>query len=143
PAVSAGFPGGVRAQSLTLQRAANGLLYPTTAVDAGAPRDLAPIARDQVGVDWYPKTLPATALDSGAVRQVAPGEDTLTAAVAASAPGDRLQLQRGRYTVSQVLAVDHPLSVLGPARGQASVQFSRPSLFEIGAGGSLRLARLD
>lgn len=143
PAVSPGFPGGVRGQSLTLQRAANGLLYPTTAVDAGAPRDLTPIARDQVGVDWYPKTLPATALDSGAVRQVAPGEDTLTAAVAASAPGDRLQLQRGRYTVSQVLAVDHPLSVLGPARGQASVQFSRPSLFEIGAGGSLRLARLD
>jgi len=143
PAVSAGFPGGVRGQSLTLQRAPNGLLYPTTAVDAGAPRDLAPIARDQVGVDWYPKTLPATALDSGAVRQVAPGEDTLTAAVAASSPGDRLQLQRGRYTVSQVLAVDHPLSVLGPARGQASVQFTRPSLFEIGAGGSLRLARLD
>ncbi|MEN1996758.1 MULTISPECIES: polysaccharide lyase 6 family protein [Stenotrophomonas] len=143
PAVSPGFPGGVSGQSLTLQRAPNGLLYPTAAIDAGAPRDLAPIARDQVGVDWYPKTLTTTALDSGAVRTVAPGEDTLTAAVAASAPGDRLQLQRGRYTVSQVLAVDHPLSVAGPARGQASVQFSRPSLFEISAGGSLRLARLD
>lgn len=143
PAASAGFPGGVSGQTLTLQRAANGLLYPTAAVDAGAPRDLNPIARDQVGVDWYPKTLPTTALDSGAVHTVAPGEDTLTAAVAASAPGDRLQLQRGRYTVSQVLAVDHPLSVVGPSRGQASVQFSRPSLFEIGARGSLRLAQLD
>ncbi|MGZ0119833.1 polysaccharide lyase 6 family protein [Stenotrophomonas rhizophila] len=143
PAVSPGFPGGVSGQSVSLQRAANGLLYPTAAIDAGAPRDLTPIPRDQVGVDWYPKTLPSTALDSGAVRRVAPGEDTLTAAVAASAPGDRLQLQRGRYTVSQVLAVNHPLSVVGPAHGQASVQFSRPSLFEIGARGSLRLARLD
>ncbi|MEK0267223.1 polysaccharide lyase 6 family protein [Stenotrophomonas rhizophila] len=143
PAASSGFPGGVSGQTLTLQRAANGLLYPTAAIDAGAPRDMNPIARDQVGVDWYPKTQPTTALDSGAVRKVAPGEDTLTAAVAASAPGDRLQLQRGRYTVSQVLAVDHPLSVVGPARGQASVQFLRPTLFEIGERGSLRLARLD
>ena len=143
PSVSPGFPAGVSAQAVTLQRAANGLQYPVETVAAGAPRDLAPIARDQVGVDWYPKTVTATALDSGAVHTVAPGEDTLTTAVAASAPGDRLQLQRGQYRVNQVLRVDHPLSVIGPARGHASLQFSRPSLFDIRAGGALKLSRLE
>jgi len=143
PAVSVGFPGGVSAAKVTLQRAANGLQYPVDPIAAGAPRDLAPIARDQVGVAWYPKALDTTALGSGSLRQVAPGEDTLTRAIAASAPGDRLQLQRGQYRVDQVLGVNHPLSVIGPARGQARLQFTRPSLFEIRAGGSLKLSRLD
>lgn len=143
PTVSPGFPAGVSARQVTLQRAANGLQYPVETVAAGAPRDLAPIARDQVGVAWYPKELNSVALDSGSVRNVAPGEDTLTRAIAASSPGDRLQLQRGQYRVDQVLGVDHPLSVIGPARGQARLQFTRPSLFEIRAGGALKLSRLD
>lgn len=143
PTVSPGFPAGVSARQVTLQRAANGLQYPVETVAAGAPRDLAPIARDQVGVAWYPKELSTVALDSGSVRKVAPGEDTLTRAIAASAPGDRLQLQRGQYRVDQVLGVDHPLSVIGPARGQARLQFTRPSLFEIRAGGALKLSQLD
>lgn len=143
PSASAGFPGGVTGRRLTLQRAANGLLYPVETLAAGAPRDLAPVARAQVGVTWYPKSLDEIALDSGAVRRVAPGEDTLTRAIAASVPGERLQLQRGQYRIHQVLRVDHPLSVVGPRRGRASLQFSRPSLFEIRAGGSLRLAALD
>ncbi len=143
PTLSPGFPGGVSAMPLTLQRAANGLQYPVEPMTAGAPRDLAPIARDQVGVSWYPKTLGSVALDSGTVRNVAPGDDTLRRAIAASAPGDQLQLQRGLYRVDQVLGVDHPLSVVGPRRGRASLQFSRPSLFEIRAGGALKLSRLD
>lgn len=143
PAVSSGFPAGVSARQVTLQRAANGLQYPVETVTAGAPRDLAPVSRDQVGVAWYPKALSTVALDSGSVRRVAPGEDTLTRAIAASAPGDRLQLQRGQYRVDQVLGVDHPLSVIGPVRGQASLQFTRPSLFEIRAGGALKLSRLE
>ncbi|MEG2803558.1 polysaccharide lyase 6 family protein [Stenotrophomonas sp.] len=143
PTLSAGFPAGVTAQAVTLQRATNGLQYPVETLAAGAPRDLAPIARTQVGVDWYPKTINAVALDSGPVRTVAPGEDTLTRAIAASAPGERLQLQGGQYRINQVLDVAHPLSVLGPARGQARLQFTRPSLFEIRAGGALKLSRLD
>jgi poly(beta-D-mannuronate) lyase len=128
---------------VTLQRAANGLQYPVDTITAGAPRDLAPIAREQVGVGWYPKALTRTALDSGAMRKVAPGEDTLARAMASSAPGDQLQLQRGQYRIDQVVNVDHPVSVIGPRRGRASLQFSRPTLFEIRAGGSLKLARLD
>ncbi len=143
PKVSRGFPGGVTGAPLTLQRASNGLLYPVTAVDAGAPRDLAPVAREDVGVAWYPKTLTTPALDSGIAHDVAPGEDSLAAAIDASEPGDRLQLQPGLYRVNRVLALDQPLTIVGPSRGHAHVQFSRPTLFELRAGGSLRLSRLD
>ncbi len=143
PAASPGFPAGVEGRPLTLQRAANGLLYPPAGTEVGAPRDLSPIPREQVGVNWYPKQVQQTALDSGREHRVAPGEDTLVTAVAASAAGARLQLQAGDYRINQVLAIDHPLSVVGPAKGNATLRFSRPSLFEIRAGGSLRLAGLE
>lgn len=143
PTASPGFPNGVQGRALTLQRAANGLLYPPAGIEVGAPRDLAPIPRDQVGVDWYPKQVATTAFDSGREHAVLPGEDTLVSAVAASAAGDRLQLQAGDYRINQVVAVGHPLSVVGPSRGTATLRFSRPSLFEVRAGGSLRLSGLE
>jgi poly(beta-D-mannuronate) lyase len=143
PTLSPGFPSGVSGRNLTLQRAANGLMYPPTGTVIGAPRDLAPIARDQVGVDWYPKQRTQVAVDSGARHGVSPGDDTLTRAVADSAPGDVLQLTAGDYRVGQVLGLTHPLSVEGPQQGTARVRFSGPSLFELRAGGALRLTRLD
>jgi poly(beta-D-mannuronate) lyase len=143
PTASPGFPGGVSSRALTLQRAANGLLYPPAGTEVGAPRDLAPIPREQVGVDWYPKQHTQVAVDSGARHTVAAGEDTLTRAVADTAPGDILQLKAGDYRVNQVLALAHPLSVEGPMHGTARVRFSGPSLFELRAGGALRLTRLD
>lgn len=143
PAVSPGFPGGVTGRVLTLQRAANGLLYPPAGTEVGAPCDLAPVAREQVGVDWYPKQRTQVAVDSGAQHSVAPGEDTLSRAVANSAPGDVLQLKAGDYRVGQVMALTHPLSVEGPQQGTARVRFSGPSLFELHAGGALRLSRLE
>lgn len=143
PTASPGFPGGVSSRALTLQRAANGLLYPPAGTEVGAPRDLAPIPREQVGVDWYPKQHTQVSVDSGARHTVAAGEDTLTRAVADTAPGDILQLKAGDYRVNQVLALAHPLSVEGPMHGTARVRFSGPSLFELRAGGALRLARLD
>lgn len=143
PAVSPGFPGGVDARDVTLQRAATGLLVPATPLqDIGAPIDLTPIAREDVGVRWYPKDAARATLESGAVRQVAPGEDTLTRAVRRAAPGQRLQLREGRYTVNETLALSVPVTVQGPARGAAEVQFTRPVLFDLRPGGALRLARL-
>ncbi|WP_421569958.1 polysaccharide lyase 6 family protein [Stenotrophomonas sp. PD6] len=143
PSASPGFPNGVSSRVLTLQRAANGLLYPPAGTEVGAPRDLAPIPREQVGVDWYPKQRTQVAVDSGANHRVAPGEDTLTRAVTGSAPGDVLQLAPGDYRVNQVLGLTHPLSVEGPMQGTARVRFSGPSLFELRAGGALRLTRLE
>ncbi|WP_282294958.1 polysaccharide lyase 6 family protein [Stenotrophomonas sp. PS02289] len=143
PRTSDGFPGGVAGRNVPLQRAANGLLYPTDGSSVGAPRDLAPVAREAVGVDWYPKQRARVALESGATHQVQPGEDTLTRAVRSSAPGDILQLAAGDYRVNQVLSLMHPLSVVGPMQGTVRLRFTGPSLFELGAGGSLQLRRLD
>ncbi|WDS37742.1 polysaccharide lyase 6 family protein [Pseudoxanthomonas sp.] len=143
-AASTGFPNGVTAQAVTMTRAMTGLQVPAKALDdIGAPRDLAPIARDAVGVDWYPKDVVRATLDSGAIRKVAPGEDTLTAAVKAARPGDRLQLAAGRYTVNEVLALSRPLSLQGPASGRAQLFFSRPTLFDLHPGSDLRLARIS
>lgn len=49
---SADLPDRIDVKSVVLTRAANGLLYPD-GEGVGAPRDLAPIARNAVGVSWY------------------------------------------------------------------------------------------
>jgi poly(beta-D-mannuronate) lyase len=143
PAASVAFPDGVASRTVRMVRDKNGLLVTMDVESAGARRDLQPIPRNAVGVDWYPKDAGKAMLDSGAVRNVAPGEDTLTAAVAAAGAGERLQLAPGQYMVNQVLVVDRPLTVLGPESGDASIAFSRPTLFQIDRGGSLRLSRLS
>lgn len=144
PVASSGFPRGVTAKTVTMARAATGLQVPRDAPEGvGAPRDLTLIARESVGVDWYPKDAVRAALDSGGIRAVAPGEDTLTTAVKAARPGDRLQLAAGRYTVNEVLALSRPLSVQGPTAGDARLFFSRPILFDLHPGAALRLAHVS
>src|SRR3546814_20307463 len=46
---------GVEQREIVLERAANGLLYPTDPALAavGAPRDLKPVTREEVGASWY------------------------------------------------------------------------------------------
>lgn len=142
PAATPATDGGFASRRLATTRAPTGLLVVDPPGGAGAGRDLRPIPRERVGVPWYPKDPRQPALDSGALRQVRPGEDTLTAAVAAAQGGDRLRLAPGRYAVSQVLTLDRPLTVMGPAQGAAEISFSRPVLFEIGPGGALKLDRV-
>jgi len=140
PAVSAGFPGGVEARRVELTRGAGGLLIPEGLDGVGARRDLRPIARAGVGVDWYPKHGQAARLDSGAVTQVAPGENSLASAAEAAGPGDILMLAPGQYVVDRTLSLDTPLTVRGPAEGEAEIAFSRPALFQIEKGGALKLS---
>lgn len=133
---------GFETRSVELARGRGGLLAPEGLTGAGARRDLAFVARSAVGVDWYPKDSARAALDSGARRAVTPGEDTLTTAIAAASAGDRLDLSAGVYVVNQTLALDRAVTIQGPADGEARIVFSRPALFEIGRGGSLKLSRL-
>jgi len=143
PSASPRLPGGVTGRTLTTTRAATGLLVAADAGGIGADPGLTYVPRDDVGVAWYAKETVPVALDSGRRQRVRPGNDTLAQAVAAASAGDRLQLDAGRYQVDQVLALRHPLSVEGPARGQAQIAFSRATLFQIEAGGALKLARLQ
>lgn len=143
PSVSPGFSRGVAGREVDMVRGDHGLRLPVGLDGVGARRDLAPVGRDDVGVAWYPKDAPTAALDGGARHAVAPGEDTLTDALVEAGTGDVLQLAAGQYMVNRILTIDRPLTVQGPARGDATIAFSRPALFEIEAGGALRLSRLS
>ncbi len=132
----------VSGREIVLERGPNGLLAPVGVDGVGARRDLAYLPREATGVSWYPKTRTVAALDSGAVHAVAPGEDTLTRAIAQAAAGDRITLTPGVYVVNQTLAVNRAVTVEGPAEGRAEIRFSRPALFEIVRGGSLKLSHV-
>ncbi|WP_024869400.1 polysaccharide lyase 6 family protein [Pseudoxanthomonas suwonensis] len=143
PAASPALGQRVRGARVEMQREHGDVLVPVGLDGVGMPADLRPIARGATGVDWYPKHGQAAKLDGGREHAVAPGDDTLTDAVARAGAGDRLVLQAGRYLVNQVLQVHRPLTVQGPAQGEAVIAFSRPQLFQIEAGGKLRLSRLS
>jgi len=51
-------------------------------------------------------------------------------------------LAPGRYSVDRTLNVGAPLTVRGSDQGGVEIVFSRPSLFEVAKGGSLKLASL-
>lgn len=132
----------VAGRKVTLERGASELLLPKGLKDVGARRDLTFVARKDTGVSWYPKSTPVAALDSGATLAAAPGEDTLTRAIAQAKPGDRVALQAGVYIVNQVIGVNRAVTIQGPAKGRAEIQFARPNLFEMSSGGALKLSHV-
>lgn len=137
---------GVTTRRVTTRRASNGLLYADdpALVDVGAPRDLAPVAMDQVGAPWHPKAERSKTFGAGASIQVTPGENTLSEAFGRVQEGDRLVLAGGSYRVDRTLVVSKSIAIEGSEDGGRSIiRFSRPSLFEITVGGNLRLARLE
>jgi len=143
PTRSAVFPEGAAGRTVPMRRASTGLQVPAVTLEGvGVALDLQPIARQDVGVDWYPKVSAETPMPGAKVQDVVPGEDTLTRAVHAAMPGARLRLRAGRYSVNEVLPVAHPLSIEGPTRGTALLQSSRPILFDLRAGGALKLTHL-
>lgn len=136
------FTDNVQSRDVALVRGASGLLVPETPQGAGASPDLVMIPRAETGVAWYPKDVQAVRLDQGAEIAVDPIEGALAAAVAAARPGDVLVLAPGRYAVDRTLTVGAPLTVRGSGQGQVEIAFSRPSLFEVAKGGSLKLGGL-
>ena len=129
-------------RDIALVRGANGLLVPETSQGAGVSPDLTMIPREATGVAWYPKDVQVVRLDQGVEIAVGPSEGALEAAVAAVRPGDVLVLAPGRYSVDRTLTVGAPLTVRGSDQGGVEIVFSRPSLFEVAKGGSLKLASL-
>lgn len=133
---------GFAGREVAIERGRGRLFVAEGVQGVGARPDLAFVARSATGVSWYPKAAPPAALDSGSFHAVAPGEDTLTQAIAEAGPGDRVELQAGVYIVNQTIGLNHAVTIQGPAEGRAEIQFTRPSLFDIERGGSLRLSRV-
>jgi poly(beta-D-mannuronate) lyase len=130
---------------VALERAANGLLYPTdpALVQIGAPRDLAPPALDTVGARHFVKPGPDAAFGTGATIEVADGAPALLAALATAGNGDRLILSPGTYALDQILTVNRTIAIEAGEGARPVLTFSRTCLFELAAGGNLRLKGID
>ncbi|WP_425408453.1 chondroitinase-B domain-containing protein [Hyphococcus sp.] len=135
------FAEGFRLEEIALERAGNGLLYPAKDIDAGAPRDLVVVTKEETGVSWYPKSEPIVEFESGRTIEVSPQQNALFEAVSEAEPGDTIVLQPGEYVVSKFLKINKPISIKG--RGKVDITFERSALFEILDGGSLRLSRVN
>ncbi len=133
---------GVEQRAVVLERAANGLLYPTDPALAavGAPRDLKPVTRDEVGASWYRGNAPEAAFGSGSKQSLAAGA-SLAQAVAGAKAGDTLTLAAGTYDVAAPLAVRHRLTIAG-AKDAKPVLRVASRLAQIEGGGGLRLENL-
>jgi poly(beta-D-mannuronate) lyase len=145
---------GVARQDVKLERANNGLLYPTdpALVKAGAPRTLKPVTKQETGVDWYAK--PAAEridgeFDRGRVHRIsARSAASLTDAIAKSGSGDTVELEPGEYWVHAPIAVVHPITIAAASSASkastpealVTIYFTQPSLFVLKRGGSLRLS---
>ncbi|GFE87729.1 polysaccharide lyase 6 family protein [Steroidobacter agaridevorans] len=137
---------GVTEQSVATTRANNGLLYAVdpALADVGAPRNLKLASIDDVGAPWYPKPKRASTFGGGSSIQVPLGENTLGEAIGRAKEGDRLLLAEGSYRVDRTLVVNKSISIEGASAARRSViRFSRPSLFEMGVGGNLRLVQVE
>ncbi|QCB54152.1 poly(beta-D-mannuronate) lyase [Sphingopyxis sp. PAMC25046] len=133
---------GVEQRDVALERAANGLLYPTDPALAavGAPRDLKPVSREEVGASWYRGDAPEAAFGAGATRPIAAGA-SLAEAVADANAGDTLALATGTYDIAAPLAVQRRLTIAG-AKDAKPVLRVASSLARIAGGGGLRLENL-
>ena len=125
----------------TLAAQANGLLYPEGDEfrGVGVAPELTVVGRDETGPSWYPKPEANSRFGSGRIIRIEAGEDTLTAAVAASGSGDIIELDAGEYAVSKILVVAHPLTLRSAAAPRPSIRFKRSTLFELADGGSVEL----
>ena len=133
---------GVEQREVALERAANGLLYPTdpTLAAVGAPRDLKPVTREEVGASWYRGDAPEAAFGTGTTRPLSAGT-SLAEAVADAKAGDTLALATGTYDVAAPLTVQRRLTIAG-AKNAKPVLRVASSLAQIAGGGGLRLENL-
>lgn len=134
---------GVEQREIKLERAANGLLYPTDPALAtvGAPRDLQPVTREEVGASWYRGEAPEAAFGTGTTHPLAAGA-SLAEAVADSRAGDTLALAAGTYEVAAPLSLRHRLTIAG-AKDANPVLRVASGFVRIEGGGGLRLENLE
>ena len=83
-------------EPFAMERAGNGLLYPSypKLAKTGAPRDLSPVALQEVGPPWYPKPVQQPVFGaSGQVTSSKPGDGALAAAIMTARDGDAIDIQ--------------------------------------------------
>ena len=132
---------GISPQTITMVRAANGLLYPNNEKLAkyGANTSLKPIIKQNTGAPWYPKSEPTIAFQSGNTINVTATDDDLVNAVKHAKSGDIILLSDGKYNVTHILNINKTLTFKAANPHKAIIRFERPTLFEIQNNGNLQL----
>lgn len=131
---------GVEQRDIRFERAPNGLLYPTDAAlaNVGAPRDLAPVKREEVGASWYRPAAAEAAFGAGRTIPLTAAA-SLADAVGASRPGDTLALAPGDYDVMTPIAIHHRLTIAGQKGAKTVLRLAAGGLARIESGRGLRL----
>ncbi len=137
---------GFQNSAFDVSRAGNGLLYADMAdmkamlAEVGVARDLQPLKKQQVGVDWYPKPQVQPTFDYGKTIQIQPGLDTIYNALKEANDGDILSLANGQYANSRVINLTKAITIQARSESpNVELTFQRAALFEIQQGGSLKL----
>ena len=132
---------GIEKTEIKLERAKNGLLYPTDnkLKSYGASTQLSPTKKSSTGPSWYSKTPLVTAFGSGKTIQVKASENAIFNAVKNAEDGDVLVLASGDYVESKIIQVNKTITIEAKTPLSAQVSFERSTLFEIVDDGSLKL----
>lgn len=135
---------GFEVQPMSLKKSANGLLMPQVKgklISPKLPEELP--SKENTGAKWYSKADKRVAFGSGELHLVAPGVNTLYDAIAASRPGDIIELTgSGAYELTKLPLIKHPLSIRAAKGVSPKVYWEKKAAFDIVNGGELSLEGL-
>jgi len=97
------------------------------------------VARDQTGVDWYPKSTEASPFEQSRLIALEPGTDVLWNALADAQAGDHFILAPGAYHESKIVTLSVPVTLRSADDVAPVLSFERPSLFALTGNGALAL----
>lgn len=133
---------GFETKDVQFARNEDGLLLPTTALEAGMQPAGERATPENTGVSWYAREEQEQFFNTGKVIQVKAGENTLVDALAQSSKGDIIELtEAGEYLMSKSIDIYHPITfAAAPSLAEKPVlKFQKTSLFNIENGGALSL----
>jgi poly(beta-D-mannuronate) lyase len=135
---------GFTSRKIELKQLPNGLMIATNEdlEGIGASPGLKVLDRNEAGVSWYPKPAGKARFDSGETHTIKASGDGLVKAVAAAKAGDVIELSPGHFQVEKFISIDKPLTIRAAGEERPTIEFERTALFEIEAGGALKLEGL-
>ncbi|MFC7292714.1 polysaccharide lyase 6 family protein [Hirschia litorea] len=103
------------------------------------------VAREETGVDWYPKATAKSPFEGGSDINVNAGENALFDAIAKAKAGDHLWLDAGDYNEAKIIELRVPVTIGAKpgAEGKVNVSFERRNLFVLSGQGGLKLDGLN
>lgn len=141
------YKDGFTTSETSMEKAANGLLYPTDKALAkiGVSRSLMPVSVNEVGVSWYPKPGPEVIFDRNPLHSIKAGDKKLINKLSNGSSGDVFELSAGDYQFSTPITLDRAITIQAApdAQNKVNITFTSSTLFELGEGGSLKLKGLN